>query len=141
VDPNEWSDSVRSALVWLGEADPLKSMETARAEDPETNELQIMLDAWGREFGSGEGKGVTLQEVANACNETCQGTTGIEYANRELREAVLLVLPGHQHQRQQVTPAALGYWMRSHTGGWAACGRRSSRSNILRYSLNAASIA
>ena len=50
---NEWSDTVRSALVWLGEADPLKSMETARAEDPEANELQIMLDAWVREFGSG----------------------------------------------------------------------------------------
>ena len=45
---NEWSDTVRSALVWLGEADPLQSMETARAEDPEINELQIMLDAWVR---------------------------------------------------------------------------------------------
>jgi putative DNA primase/helicase len=30
----EWSDTVRSALIWLGEADPVASMETARAEDP-----------------------------------------------------------------------------------------------------------
>ena len=32
----EWSDTVRSALVWLGEADPVKSMDTSRADDPET---------------------------------------------------------------------------------------------------------
>lgn len=30
----EWSDTVRSALVWLGEEDPAQSMEAARAEDP-----------------------------------------------------------------------------------------------------------
>ncbi len=30
-----WSDTVRSALIWLGKADPVASMELARAEDPE----------------------------------------------------------------------------------------------------------
>ena len=37
---------------------------------------------------------MTLQEVANACNETFHRPTGIEFANRELREAVLLVCRG-----------------------------------------------
>jgi len=30
-----WSDTVRSALIWLGEADPVDTMEVARADDPE----------------------------------------------------------------------------------------------------------
>lgn len=30
----EWSDIVRSSLMWLGEEDPVRSMELARAEDP-----------------------------------------------------------------------------------------------------------
>ena len=51
---NGWSDTVRSALVWLGEADPLDTQEVARAEDPEVNEIQIMRDAWVQEFGTGE---------------------------------------------------------------------------------------
>ena len=110
---NEWSDTVRSALVWLGEADPLKSMETARAEDPEANELQIMLDAWVREFGSGADNCASLQELANRCNETHYSpNTGIEFSHRALREAVQLVIPGHPYQRQQITPALLGLWMR-----------------------------
>ena len=32
----EWSDTVRSALVCLGEADPVKSQDRTHAEDPES---------------------------------------------------------------------------------------------------------
>ena len=48
-----WSDTVRSALIWLGEADPVKSMESAREEDPERIELSEMLDAWSAVIGTG----------------------------------------------------------------------------------------
>jgi putative DNA primase/helicase len=41
----EWSDLVRSALMWLGEADPVATMETARAEDPKAAELAAVLRA------------------------------------------------------------------------------------------------
>jgi hypothetical protein len=33
-----WSDTVRSALVWLGKVDPVESMELARADDPEAGD-------------------------------------------------------------------------------------------------------
>ena len=59
----EWSDTVRSALVWLGEADPVKSMDTSKAEDPEANALLIMLHEWKEMFGSGKENGVALREV------------------------------------------------------------------------------
>src|SRR4029079_3845618 len=35
----DWSDKVRSALVWLGEADPIDTIALARAEDPELQDL------------------------------------------------------------------------------------------------------
>lgn len=42
----EWSDNVRSALVWLGLEDPCKSMETVRENDPVGQKLQALTDAW-----------------------------------------------------------------------------------------------
>jgi putative DNA primase/helicase len=51
-----WSDLVRSSLAWLGKADVVKSMESARAEDPERGELSDLLEAWatvmGREYSN-----------------------------------------------------------------------------------------
>ena len=42
----EWSDTVRSALVWLGEADPVKSQDKSHAEDPEASALLTVLNEW-----------------------------------------------------------------------------------------------
>jgi hypothetical protein len=49
-----WSDTVRSALMWLGKADPVISIEAARADDPELNELRELLEAWAEVFWRGE---------------------------------------------------------------------------------------
>lgn len=46
----EWSKVVRSALVWAGCADPVDTMEQARADDPETTALRSLLRAWRNEF-------------------------------------------------------------------------------------------
>ena len=48
----EWSGLVRSALVWLGCADPAESMKAAREDDPELGELREVIDAWKEAFGS-----------------------------------------------------------------------------------------
>lgn len=42
----DWSDVVRSPLVWLGCADPVASMEQARDGDPKLQELQAVINAW-----------------------------------------------------------------------------------------------
>jgi putative DNA primase/helicase len=39
-----WSDSVRSALVWCGEPDPCLTMERVRDNDPETAQLEALID-------------------------------------------------------------------------------------------------
>jgi hypothetical protein len=70
-----WSDTVRSALIWLGEADPVDSMEAARNDDPELNELREMLEAWACTLGVGY-KCFTLAEIIKIINETIPGHGG-----------------------------------------------------------------
>jgi hypothetical protein len=42
----DWSRAVRLPLMWLGEEDPVKSQEQARAEDPERVELLRLIEQW-----------------------------------------------------------------------------------------------
>ncbi|MFZ5791871.1 MAG: bifunctional DNA primase/polymerase [Pseudomonadota bacterium] len=42
----DWSRLVRSALVWLGRADPADTIEKARQDDPETTGIQQLIAAW-----------------------------------------------------------------------------------------------
>ena len=58
-----WSDTVRSALIWLGKKDPVNSMEAARAEDPERTELRDMLEAWSAAIGVGKDSRHRLSDV------------------------------------------------------------------------------
>jgi len=48
----DWSNLVRSALVWLGCADPVLSMKAARDDDPELGELREVMAAWRDAFGA-----------------------------------------------------------------------------------------
>jgi RepB DNA-primase from phage plasmid len=41
-----WSSIVRSPLVWLGEPDPIASMDTIRDEDPELSDIREFFDLW-----------------------------------------------------------------------------------------------
>ena len=41
-----WSDTVRSALIWLGEPDVVASMAVVKTDDPELAELNEMLSSW-----------------------------------------------------------------------------------------------
>ena len=37
---------VRSPLVWLGEPDPVSSMDASRAEDPELSDIRELFSLW-----------------------------------------------------------------------------------------------
>ncbi|AYD01186.1 hypothetical protein [Neorhizobium sp. NCHU2750] len=52
----EWSDNIRSSLVWLGEDDPLKSMEVARKSDDKLNIFRAFVSAWWECEGAPCGK-------------------------------------------------------------------------------------
>jgi len=42
----EWSSTVRSALIWLGEADPLENVESMESSDPIRKKLRDLMVAW-----------------------------------------------------------------------------------------------
>ncbi|MBL8252110.1 MAG: hypothetical protein JNJ76_00725, partial [Candidatus Competibacter sp.] len=46
----DWSGLVRSALIWLGEKDPLTGRDSIEDADPERAKLRALLLAWHRTF-------------------------------------------------------------------------------------------
>jgi hypothetical protein len=56
----QWSDLVRSALVWVGEADPCQTREEIEVEDPERRGLETLLEAW---FAAYADEPLTIAEV------------------------------------------------------------------------------
>jgi len=99
-----WSDYVRSALVWLGCADPVASIETTRAEDPQRAELVAVVEAW----------------AAVCPNEPLTAAELVEKAegNPALADALAAVAS----RRGEIDTRALGYWLRGQrdrvVGGW-----------------------
>jgi hypothetical protein len=56
----EWSDMVRAPLIWLGEADPVDSMETAREEDPELAAIRELFGQCRITLATGGGQQPSL---------------------------------------------------------------------------------
>ena len=47
----EWSKFVREPLMWLGEEDPVKSMDQARADDPVRSAVVELITEWKEHLG------------------------------------------------------------------------------------------
>ena len=106
-----WSDTVRSALVWLGCADPCTTMEKAREEDPELEELREIMSLWQRDLGS---TAYTVRDLADAADkreDTYSGGVG-DYVRPELRDALLRV----SGERGAISTRRLGYWLKGRAG-------------------------
>lgn len=95
----EWSGLVRSALVWLGEADPCLSRASLEEDDPVLASLHSVLPLW---FGQIGDRIVTTNEVA-----------GI--ASGDLLLA-LLEISGQRRDPDKVDPKRLGRWLTKYKG-------------------------
>lgn len=56
----DWSRMVRSALVWLGKADPVETMDQARADDPVKTALSNLYSSW---YDAVQSEAQTIGEV------------------------------------------------------------------------------
>ena len=110
-----WSDSVRSALVWLGRADPVESMQAVIENDPERILRQMIFEEIHRGFGASE---MTLAQLISRVEERrsleVMNDFGDEegvspYRFPELRDA-LLEAAG---KGQTIDKGALGLWCRN----------------------------
>jgi putative DNA primase/helicase len=107
-----WSDTVRSALIWLGKHDPISSMEASRAEDPERTRLRALLMAWVHAFGTGEANSITAKQVIERSQK--MHLTNLDAPVLELPElsaAIHAVAGGGGRQLDSVT---LGQWLGRH---------------------------
>ena len=110
-----WSDTVRSALIWLGKADCVNSMETSRDEDPERNELRAMLTAWSEAIGVGPRHRLTLAKVLEiAAQMTPVGYSKEAAKHPDLQAAVHVVATRGQSQHTDIK--VLGRWMQKRKG-------------------------
>ena len=100
-----WSDTVRSSLMWLGCADPVATMETARENDPELEALKDVVTAMASRFGYGPTAArTTAQIVASA------------YQSKDLRKDNPLrdALDGLRQQGKSIDSLLLGQWLARH---------------------------
>jgi hypothetical protein len=97
-----WSHLVRDALVWLGEADPVSTVEEARSSNPERVILLSVLTQWRRVFHQVP---ITVGEVIQrAKNDT------------ELRHALHAVAATMVRSDEIVCPRRLGNYLSKHQG-------------------------
>jgi putative DNA primase/helicase len=113
-----WSDTVRSALVWLGKADAIDTMESIRAEDPQRAALSDLLHAWADDHGTGYGSAVKLAVIIEKAMKTSNmGGLDDEFKAPELHAAVRAAASaGGKVFGSGIDPLAFGVWCRSHKG-------------------------
>jgi hypothetical protein len=104
-----WSELVRNALIWLGEEDPVETIETARAEDPERQRLEAVITQWLAVLND---RSVTTRTVIEeACGLDLTPTPNIPnhitYWHPEFRNALLDVAG----ERGRVSARRLGTWL------------------------------
>jgi hypothetical protein len=113
-----WSDTVRSALIWLGKADPVQSMEAARAEDPELGELTDMLEGWSAAIGVGASNRIRLSSVITKGTAMVRQSEGseLEPTNPGLYAALVAVAQRSEKKTAKPQAKILGDWLRKNRG-------------------------
>jgi putative DNA primase/helicase len=136
-----WSDTVRSALVWLGKADAVDTMEGIRAEDPQRAALSDLLHAWANDHGTGEGSDVTLAVIIELSlkNEKMGGQDTGEFQYPDLNAAVRAAASAGKGNSfgSKIDPLAFGIWCRQNKGrivdGLRLANRASSRGGAAKW--------
>jgi putative DNA primase/helicase len=104
----DWSDLVRGALLWLGDADPVESMNQLRKSDPVLATMRAVMGQWTLAIGS---DGVTSAEVIRKATDRHPGIDGQGgFINPDFRDA-LLAAAG---KGETVSSQALGKWLQRH---------------------------
>jgi hypothetical protein len=111
----EWSDNVRSALMWLGKQDPAASMEAARANDPQRAELADMINIWLKGLGIGYDHRTTLSSLIDEAEKSMLNSRGLyEPENPELLSILQQVTLTKRGQK--LNPLTLNSWLRKNRG-------------------------
>jgi hypothetical protein len=112
---HRWSALVRSPLVWLGEPDPVDSVEEIRKDDVTLSEIFEFFSLWDAHLRIDTAYTTTrIIEIVDQ-GTTSSGQSPINFSPPELKAFLLRVAasrgdPGH------VSPERLGRWLRKIAG-------------------------
>jgi hypothetical protein len=106
-----WSRMVRSPLVWLGEPDPIKSMEDLREEDYELANIREFFELW-LAYELDLGRDYTIAQIIEAA---CPPHTPNNYAPQTFKQLLLRVAAA-KDAPDTVSPERLGWWLRRISG-------------------------
>jgi putative DNA primase/helicase len=110
-----WSDLVRSALIWLGRADCVASMELIHSEDPERAVLAEVLQCWVEETGVGHYHRTTLASLVETASEKLSnGGFGDELKHPELNAALRSAVSQINGGGSKLDATTLGRWCRKY---------------------------
>jgi putative DNA primase/helicase len=109
-----WSDLVRGALMWVGAADPVETMNKLRKSDPELEALRAVMGQWREAFGVFES--ATAAEAireAIATEPDPNGPPGkFGLVRPDFRDALMTVAG----RGGQISGRALGNWLQARAG-------------------------
>jgi putative DNA primase/helicase len=100
---------VRSPLVWLGEPDPIDSMETVRAEDPELTNIREFFGLWPAYMK------LDFLDTTARIIEIAEGQGSTSFNTTDLK-AFLLRVAAAKGKSDDVSPDRLGWWLRRISG-------------------------
>jgi hypothetical protein len=100
-----WSRMVRSPLVWLGESDPVLSMEKTREEDPELASMCEFFELWPTYLRLDTP--YTTARIIEIAGEQSPNS----YNKLWLKEFLLTVAP-MEGKESEISPKRLGKWLR-----------------------------
>jgi hypothetical protein len=103
-----WSDLVRNALLWLDEADPVDTIESARAADPDRQHLEAVVAQWHAVLGDRPVTTRTVIEEAQLVSSlSADGTNRAPHTHPEFHAALLDVAG----DRGRISSNRLGIWL------------------------------
>jgi hypothetical protein len=106
----EWSNTVRSALIWLGRSDPVETMEAARRDDPTLQAMEAVFTVLTHAIGFGEQNARTVAQIVDLASET---TTDFQERYSGLKEALRNVAGDRSGM---IDHRELGKWLSRHKG-------------------------
>jgi hypothetical protein len=95
----EWSDWIRSALVWLGESDPCLSRTALEDGDPVLSTLHAVLPLWSHDFGN----------KPHSATEVCNQASGDLLVS-------LLDVAAARRDPEKIDTKRLGRWLLKYKG-------------------------
>jgi putative DNA primase/helicase len=105
----DWSRMVRSPLVWLGEPDPILSLDDIREEDPELTRIREFFELWPTYLRLDTAY-TTARIIEIACEQISNS-----YDKLWLKE-FLLTVAATRGRESEISPRSLGKWLQRTLG-------------------------